>query len=104
MRNFKELEVWKEGRILAKDIYLLSNTLPQDEKYGLISQIKRCVISIPSNIAEGCAKDSQKDFEVSGNTDGFQAEISMRRLFGFVFKVSINSVTWSMSSLFQLRH
>ena len=62
MRNFKELEVWKEGRILAKDIYLLSYVLPQDEKYGLISQIKRCVISIPSNIAEGCAKDSQKDF------------------------------------------
>jgi four helix bundle protein len=45
-----------------KDIYLLTNSLPQDEKFGLISQIRRCVISIPSNIAEGAAKDSQKDF------------------------------------------
>jgi four helix bundle protein len=62
MRNFKELEVWKEGRILAKEIYILSRSLPNDEKFGLISQIKRCSISIPANIAEGFAKDSQKDF------------------------------------------
>jgi four helix bundle protein len=62
MRNFKELEVWKESRVITKDIYLLTNFLPQDEKFGLISQIRRCVISIASNIAEGAAKDSQKDF------------------------------------------
>jgi four helix bundle protein len=62
MRNFKELEVWKESRVLTKDIYLSTNFLPQDEKFGLISQIRRCVISIASNIAEGAAKDSQKDF------------------------------------------
>jgi len=62
MRNFKELEVWKEGRVLVKDVYLLTKSLPEDEKFGLTSQIKRCVISIPSNIAEGSAKDSQKDF------------------------------------------
>lgn len=62
MRNFKELEVWKEGRVLVKDVYLLTKSLPEDEKFGLTSQIKRCVISISSNIAEGSAKDSQKDF------------------------------------------
>lgn len=62
MRNFKELEVWKESRLLVKNIYLLTNSLPQEEKFGLTSQIRRCVISIPSNIAEGSAKDSQKDF------------------------------------------
>ncbi len=62
MRNFKELEIWKEARILTKEIYLLTHSLNQDEKYGLTSQIKRSVISIPANIAEGCAKDSQKDF------------------------------------------
>ena len=62
MRNFKELEVWKESRTLAKDIYILTKSLPDDEKFGLASQIKRCSISIPANIAEGSAKDSQKDF------------------------------------------
>ena len=62
MRNFKELEVWKESRLLTKEIYLLTSALPLDEKFGLTSQIRRCVISIPSNIAEGSAKYSQKDF------------------------------------------
>ncbi len=62
MRNFKELDVWKEGRLLTKEIYLLTQLLPDDEKFGLISQMKRCAIAIPSNIAEGAAKESQKDF------------------------------------------
>jgi four helix bundle protein len=62
MRKFKELKIWQEGRYLAKEIYLLSNYLPETEKFGITSQIKRCVISIPSNIAEGAAKTSQKDF------------------------------------------
>jgi four helix bundle protein len=62
MRNFKELEVWKDGRVLVKEVYLLTKSLPEEEKFGLTSQIKRCSISITANIAEGSAKDSQKDF------------------------------------------
>jgi len=62
MRNFRELEVWKDSRKLVKEVYLLSKTLPDSEKFGLVSQINRCVISIPANIAEGSAKYSQKDF------------------------------------------
>ncbi len=62
MRNFRELEVWKDSRRLVKEVYLLTKSLPETEKYGLVSQISRCVISIPANIAEGSAKYSQKDF------------------------------------------
>ncbi|WP_394975347.1 four helix bundle protein [uncultured Croceitalea sp.] len=62
MRNFRELEVWKDARILVKKIYTLANALPDSEKYGLTSQINRCSVSIPVNIAEGSAKYSQKDF------------------------------------------
>ena len=62
MRDFRKLDIWIESRKLVKDIYLLTNQLPNTEKFGLISQMNRCSISIPSNIAEGCAKDSQKDF------------------------------------------
>ncbi|MFD2101210.1 four helix bundle protein [Flagellimonas iocasae] len=62
MRNFRELEIWKCGVELVKDIYLLIDNFPKVEKYGLTSQISRCVISIPSNIAEGCSRESQKDF------------------------------------------
>lgn len=62
MRNFRELEVWKAARKLVKEVYFLTKTLPETEKYGLVTQINRCVISIPANIAEGSAKFSQKDF------------------------------------------
>ena len=62
MRNFRDLDIWKDARILVKEIYILTETLPENEKFGLIFQINRCAISIPSNIAEGCAKSSNKDF------------------------------------------
>ncbi len=62
MRNFRELEVWKEAMHLAKEIYQLTKQLPDAEKYGLIAQINRSAVSIPANIAEGCGKYSNKDF------------------------------------------
>lgn len=62
MRNFRELNVWKDGRVLVKEVYTLTKLLPDSEQFGLIPQIQRSVISIPANIAEGCSKHSQKDF------------------------------------------
>ncbi len=62
MRNFRKLNVWNDSRVLVKEIYTLTSLLPSSEKFGLVSQINRCAISIPANIAEGSAKDSQKDF------------------------------------------
>ena len=55
MRNFRDLEIWKKGINLAKEIYIITNLFPKEEKYGLTRQIRRCAISIPSNIAEGCS-------------------------------------------------
>ena len=62
MHNFKELIVWKKARVLVKDIYILIADFPNEEKFGLSSQIKRAVVSIASNIAEGAGRGSDKDF------------------------------------------
>lgn len=62
MRSFRDLEIWNESIQLVKKVYRLVENLPDSEKFGLKSQISRSVVSIPANIAEGCAKDSQKDF------------------------------------------
>ena len=58
---YKELEVWKEARKLVKEVYKLTYEFPKTEIHGLTSQITRCAVSIPSNIAEGCVRFSDKD-------------------------------------------
>ena len=62
MRNFREMQIWNEGIELALEVYRIAGQLPREEEYGLKSQLKRAAISIPSNIAEGCSRHSQKDF------------------------------------------
>ncbi|MCY1636425.1 four helix bundle protein [Marinifilum sp. D737] len=63
MKNFKKLEVWKKSMSLAKEIYFLAKFLPKEERYGLYSQITRSAVSIPSNIAEGSAKSTEKEYK-----------------------------------------
>lgn len=59
--SFEKLEVWKEAKELSKMIYTLTKSFPDDEKFGLTSQLKRASISICSNIAEGSARKTNKD-------------------------------------------
>ena len=62
MHNFKELRVWKEAIELAKLVYKTFAQFPPDEKYGLKSQVNRAAVSVPSNIAEGSGRGSNKEF------------------------------------------
>jgi four helix bundle protein len=62
VHNFRELKIWKESLVLVKNVYLLTSQLPKDEKFGLVSQINRCAVSIPSNIAEGSGRTTEKEF------------------------------------------
>jgi four helix bundle protein len=61
-QSFRDLKVWQEGMLLAKDIYLMTNEFPKSELYGLTSQMRRCSVSVPANIAEGSGRGSKKDF------------------------------------------
>ena len=62
IKTHKDLDVWKEAMKLAKEVYTLTARFPKEEMYGLSSQIRRASVSIPSNIAEGAARGSSKDF------------------------------------------
>ena len=53
---FEDLKVWQKSVTMVKDIYKLSNTFPKDEKYGIVSQIRRSALSVSSNLAEGVVK------------------------------------------------
>jgi four helix bundle protein len=62
MRDYKKYLVWQKGHLLTLDIYRHTKTFPKEELYNLVSQMKRSSSSIPTNIAEGCGRNSEKDF------------------------------------------
>ena len=63
MRDFRKLEIWKNGIEIVKQVYKLSHRLPAEEKFGLKSQITRAAVSVPSNIAEGSSRNSEVEFK-----------------------------------------
>jgi four helix bundle protein len=62
MHRFKDLEIWKKSRYFCSKIYKVTLSFPNDEKFGLTNQLRRASVSIPSNIAEGSSRQSNKDF------------------------------------------
>lgn len=62
IRSYKELLVWQKGMNLVREIYFLTDKFPKDELYGLLSQMQRAAVAIPSNIAEGYLRKHRKEF------------------------------------------
>ncbi len=62
MKDYKDLVSWQKGMTLAAEVYRMTKTFPKEETYGLVSQIRRSVISIPSNIAEGYGRESTQEY------------------------------------------
>ncbi|WP_396634566.1 four helix bundle protein [Maribacter sp. R86514] len=96
MNNFRELHIWKKGMQLVEEIYFLSKKLPDDEKFGLTSQIKRCSVSIPSNIAEGAGRNSNKEFVrflsiANGSTTELETQLILSVNLKFLLETEINN-------------
>jgi len=62
MHNFKKLKIWNESMKLVSESYKITRSFPKFETYGLMSQMNRCAVSIPSNISEGTSKSTNKHF------------------------------------------
>jgi four helix bundle protein len=62
MNRYNDLKFWQLSRVFCKEIYLATNAFPEEEKFGLVSQLRRASVSVPSNIAEGASRKSNKDF------------------------------------------
>jgi four helix bundle protein len=75
-QNYKDLVVWQKGIALAKTTYQLTSKFPSEEKFGLVSQMRRATISIPSNIAEGQARHTTGEFiQFISHAEGSVAEL-----------------------------
>jgi four helix bundle protein len=80
-RSYKDLLIWQRGMALAKFVYKLCGRFPVDERYGLISQIRRAAVSVPSNIAEGQARHTTKEFlQFLSHAQGLLAEVETQLL------------------------
>lgn len=62
MRDYHQLHVWQEGYALTLDVYRLTSRFPAAERFGLVSQLRRATASIPTNLAEGCGRRSNREF------------------------------------------
>lgn len=59
--DYKELDIWIQARELVKTVYVLTKSFPDDERFSLTSQVRRCAVSVPSNISEGCGRQTAKE-------------------------------------------
>ena len=89
MSTHKDLDVWKKARDLAAEVYLLTARFPREELYSLTSQIRRSAGSIPSNIAEGAARHSRKEFIqflhiASGSVAELETQLLLAIQMGFI--------------------
>ncbi len=87
--RLEDLQVWRKSMLLVKEIYILTSNLPQEEKFGLFSQMRRCAISIPSNIAEGAGRNNKNEFYqflgiAFGSTYEMQTQLQLTIDLGFI--------------------
>src|SRR6267154_2645940 len=82
-QNYKDLVVWQKGIALAKATYRLTSKFPSEEKFGLVSQMRRAAVSVPSNIAEGQARHTTGEFvQFISHAEGSVAELETQLLLG----------------------
>ncbi|MGI8838437.1 MAG: four helix bundle protein [Pyrinomonadaceae bacterium] len=89
MRPHEKLSVWQRAVNLVLAIYKATQSFPKDERFGLKSQIRRAAVSIPANIAEGAARDSQKEFthflsNAQGSASELETEILLAQKLGYL--------------------
>jgi len=83
VKSYKDLLVWQKGIALVKKIYQLTQTFPDAERFGLVSQMRRAAVSIPSNIAEGQARHTRKEFiQFISHSEGSVAELETLVILG----------------------
>ncbi|WP_298480182.1 four helix bundle protein [uncultured Maribacter sp.] len=97
MNKYEDLKIWQKAMDLVELIYELMKDMPADEIYGLTSQIKRCSISIPSNIAEGAGRNSKKEFKhflsiANGSTTELETQILLTVRLGFVKEKEVEEI------------
>lgn len=107
MINFREFEFWRRSRQLAIDVYRVTKDFPKHEQYGLTSQIRRCAVSIASNIAEGASRSSKKDFarflEISiGSAHELETQIDIAHSVSYLNEERFKTLTQEVGEIIKM--
>ena len=93
----KKLDVWQVAMAVAKTIYDLTRHFPEEEKYGLVSQMRRAAVSIPCNIAEGAARRGKKEFRnflsvAQGSLSELDTQLEISLMLGYLRREEIQQL------------
>nr|WP_298249125.1 four helix bundle protein [uncultured Halomonas sp.] len=96
MRKHQQLRVWQEAMKLVVAVYAITSSFPVSERYGLVSQMQRAAVSVPSNIAEGAARGSKADFLrflyiARGSLSELETQLQIAQRLGYLHDLSIIS-------------
>ena len=103
-RAHRKLDVWKKSMTFVKDIYQATESFPKSEIYGLISQMRRAAVSIPSNIAEGAARKGKKEFKqflniAQGSISELDTQIELSLMLKYLDKNIYNDIMEELSTI-----
>lgn len=104
MKKFKNLKIWQEGIEIVTNVYQLTSEFPEEEKFGLISQMRRCAVSIPSNIAEGYGRNSDSELNrvlniSRGSSYELETQLILSEQLGFISKLNMYSFSEKLNSI-----
>lgn len=104
MQNFRKLNVWNDSIDLAHELYDLFAKFPVDEKYGLVSQMKRCAVSIPSNIAEGAGRNTNGEFRqflgiATASSYELETQLLLSKKLNFISEAEVEMVLPKLHAL-----
>ncbi len=104
MNKFKDLKVWQKAIKVVTKVYSDTSSFPKEEMYGTTSQIRRCAISIPSNIAEGAGRSTKKDFShfldiAKGSSFELETQLIISKELNYLDKVNFENLTTELDEI-----
>ena len=109
MQRFTDLKVWQQGHSLVLKVYQLTRALPSDERFGLVTQLRRAVLSVPTNIAEGSKRQSRQEYAhflsiAEGSLVETESLLMVSRDLGFLEPKAIVGVLSEIDGLARMLH
>lgn len=109
MRNFRDLSIWSKSHLFTLKIYSTTQSFPKEEMFGLVSQMRRAAFSIPSNIAEGCGRNTNPDFKrflvmAAGSSSELEYQLILAKDLNFISDAAFGALEKEIIEIKKMIH